>query len=82
MKKLVSMILVGASVLSLCACGGGSSTPATTQAPADTTAAPADSKAEETTAAAAQEPAASARATRSAASTNQRRELLYLCWFG
>ena len=56
MKKLVSMILVGASVLSLCACGGGSSTPATTQAPADTTAVPADSKAEETTTAAAQEP--------------------------
>ena len=70
MKKLVSMILVGASVLSLCACGGGSSTPATTQAPADTTAAPADSKAEETTAAAAQEPAASGESYTFRCSTN------------
>lgn len=70
MKKLVSMILVGASVLSLCACGGGSSTPATTQAPADTTAAPADSKAEETTAAAAEEPAASGESYTFRCSTN------------
>ncbi len=51
MKKLSAVILAGALALSLMACGGSSSAPATTAAPAATTAAAAETKAAETTAA-------------------------------
>ncbi len=38
MKKIISMLLALALCLSLCACGGGSDTPETTEAPTKTTA--------------------------------------------
>lgn len=42
MRKLISMILAGFSVVSLCACGGGASTQTTGAVPAETTAAAAE----------------------------------------